>query len=209
MTEKTRIKRGRTGLLVGIAPLSMIVLAALYLLFYMPQATGISAAIAYGESASTAEAGSRQPADAGSAWTAAERRADIEALIKRAEQRSYANKMMARELLGYVRLVVVVLIFIAVAFPLTIWLLSRKRILGLSGLSPELATTLLVVEERQAKLANILKEIQGEIDYLHTMSVPDLKNLIQQAESYLKQNEADLDKAGMSRSKSETGTSQN
>jgi hypothetical protein len=85
---------------------------------------------------------------------------------------------------------------IAVAFPLTIWLLSRKRILGLSGMSSELATTLLIIEERQAKLAIILKEIQGEIDYLHTMSVPDLKNLIQQAENYLKQNETDLENAG-------------
>ena len=79
--------------------------------------------------------------------------------------------------------------------------MSRKRILGLSGLSTEVAATLLVIEERQAKLANILKEIQGEIDYLHTMSVPDLKNLIQQAESYLKQNEEDLEKAGSRKSK--------
>ena len=91
---------------------------------------------------------------------------------------------------------VIALIVIAVGFPVIIWLLSRKRILGLSGLSTEVAATLLVIEERQAKLANILKEIQGEIDYLHTMSVPDLKNLIQQAESYLKQNEEDLEKTG-------------
>lgn len=120
-----------------------------------------------------------------------------------AEVRSYQNKMMARELIGYVKIVVVVLIIIAVVFPLTIWLMSRRRILGLSGLSAEVATTLLAVEERQAKLANILKEIQGEIDYLHTMSVPDLKNLIQQAEKYLKQNEQDLDKAGFRKSGSE------
>ena len=74
--------------------------------------------------------------------------------------------------------------------------MSRKRILGLSGLSDELAGTLLTVEERQAKLASILKEIQGEVDYLHTMSVPDLKGLIAQAERYLELNEHDLENAG-------------
>jgi hypothetical protein len=122
--------------------------------------------------------------------------------IERTEERSYFTKMLGGELLKYVRLMVIALIVIAIAFPVTIWMLSRRRILGLSGLSTEVAATLLVVEERQAKLANILKEIQGEIDYLHTMSVPDLKNLIQQAESYLKQNEQDLEKTGTHKNKS-------
>ncbi len=113
---------------------------------------------------------------------------------EKSEERSYVNKMLGAQLIAYVRLMVIALIMIAIAFPVTIWMLSRKRILGLSGLSTEVAATLLVVEERQAKLTNILKEIQGEIDYLHTMSVPDLKNLIRQAENYLKQNEQDLAK---------------
>jgi hypothetical protein len=117
----------------------------------------------------------------------------------KAEDRTYFIKMMGGRLVGYVQVAVVALVIIAVAFPLAIWLISRKRILGLSGLSSEVVATLLVIEERQAKLANILKEIQGEIDYLHTMSVPDLKNLIQQAENYLKQNEIDLEKAGSKR----------
>jgi len=120
---------------------------------------------------------------------------------EKAEERSYFNKMLGAELIKYLRLMVIALIVIAVGFPVIIWLLSRKRILGLSGLSTEVAATLLVIEERQAKLANILKEIQGEIDYLHTMSVPDLKNLIQQAESYLKQNEEDLEKTGSRKGK--------
>ena len=94
---------------------------------------------------------------------------------EKAEDRSYYTKMLARELVGYVRITVGVLIAIAIIFPLTIWLISKKRLLGLSGLSQEVAATLLVVEERQAKLATILKEIQGEIDYLHSMSVPDLR----------------------------------
>lgn len=115
---------------------------------------------------------------------------------KRADSRSYENKMMSRELIRYVKIMVVVLVLIAVGFPLTVWLMSRRRILGLSELSSEVAATLVVVEERQAKLANVLKDIQNEIDYLHTMSVPDLKNLIQQAENYLKQNEKDLERTG-------------
>jgi hypothetical protein len=122
--------------------------------------------------------------------------------LKDAESRTKFIKDLGTDLISYVRLMVIALIVIAVAFPVTIWMLSRRRILGLSGLSTEVAATLLVVEERQAKLANILKEIQGEIDYLHTMSVPDLKNLIQQAESYLKQNEQDLEKTGSRKNKS-------
>ncbi len=90
----------------------------------------------------------------------------------------------------------VALLAIALVFPFTVWLMSRKRILGLSGLSDELAATLLTVEERQPKLADILKEIQGEVDYLHTVSAPELKALIAQAEKYLEQNERDLEKAG-------------
>jgi len=118
---------------------------------------------------------------------------------EKAEQRSFTNKMMAAELIRYVKLMILVLVAIAVGFPLSLWLLSRKRLVGLSGLSDEVTATLLMVEERQAKLTNILKEIQGEVDYLHSMSVPDLKNLIQQAETYLKQNEADLDKTSSKR----------
>lgn len=118
---------------------------------------------------------------------------------ERAEIRSYQNKMMGRELVRLVRWAVVVLVVIAAGFPVIIWLLSRKRILGLSSLSSEVAATLVVVEERQAKLANILKDLQGEIDYVHSMSVPDLKKLIDQAEKYIDQNEKDLDKAGAPR----------
>jgi hypothetical protein len=115
---------------------------------------------------------------------------------EKAEGRSYYNKMISLELVHYVKIMVGILIVIAVVFPVTIWLMSRKRLLGLSGLSTEVTATLLVVEERQAKLANILKEIQEEIDYLHTMSATDLKKLIDQAEKYLKQNKQDLERAG-------------
>lgn len=130
---------------------------------------------------------------------------NIRRTVVDSEARSYENKMMARELIGYIKIMVVVLIVIAVGFPFMIWLLSRRRILGLSGLSSEVAATLVVIEERQAKLANILKDIQGEIDYIHTLSVPDLKNLIQQAEGYLKQTENDLERAGVSTKKPDAG----
>ncbi|MBI4963743.1 MAG: hypothetical protein HY913_10755 [Desulfomonile tiedjei] len=213
MTLKKLINRGRTGLLLRAASLSMMLVAALCLFPFVLDSTGNTVAFAADQTTSSpARVGQRtdeavaSPVD----LTAEQRIEEIEKTLQSIkntdgpkDDRSYDIKMMSRELIRYVRLVVVALVVIAVVFPLTIWIMSKKRILGLSGLSPELATTLLLVEERQAKLAHILKEIQGEIDYLHTMSVPDLKNLIQQAENYLKQNEADLEKTGRRGSKAE------
>ncbi len=124
---------------------------------------------------------------------------NIQETSGKAEARSYYNKLKSNELVTYMRIIAIILIVIAIGFPLTLWLLSRRRLIGLSGLSSEITATLLVVEERQAKLANILRDIQSEVDYLHTMSVPDLKNLISQAENYLKQNENDLQQTGLSR----------
>jgi hypothetical protein len=108
------------------------------------------------------------------------------------ENRGYQIKMMARELIRYVRVVVFVLVAIAIVFPFCFWLLGRR---GLDGQS-QMASTLLAVEERQAKLTNIFKDLQDEIDVLHTLSAPDLKKLIAQAEKYLEQNETDLGKTG-------------
>lgn len=122
---------------------------------------------------------------------------DLLETIVRQERRSYEIKMMSREIVRLNKYVVIVLAIIAISFPMSLWLLSRRRLIGLSGLSSEVAATLLVVEERQAKLANILKEIQGEMDYLHTMSVPDLKKLIEKAEQYIQENEQDLAKSGL------------
>jgi hypothetical protein len=85
--------------------------------------------------------------------------------------------------------------------------MSRKRILGLSKLSSEMSATLVAVEERQNKLANVLKEIQGEMDYLNSMSVPDLERLIKQAETYLAQNEQELRDAGLSGQSASKGAS--
>ncbi len=115
---------------------------------------------------------------------------------EKAEDRSYFNKLASTEVIKYLKIMIILLVFIALGFPLAIWLLNRSSFGKSSQSSQELTETLLIIEERQAKLANILKEIQGEIDYLHTMSAPDLKNLIQQAENYLKMNEKDIQKAG-------------
>jgi hypothetical protein len=115
---------------------------------------------------------------------------------EKAEDRSYFNKLVSFEVFKYLKVMVVLLILIALGFPLAIWLMTRSNSFQASARSQDLAETLLTVEERQAKLAHILKEIQGEIDYLHTMSAPDLKNLIQKAENYLKLNEQDLKQAG-------------
>jgi hypothetical protein len=118
----------------------------------------------------------------------------------RLDERSYQNKMMGRELVNNSRLMVVVLIIIAVTFPMSLWLLSRKRLIGLSGLSSEVTATLLVVEERQARLANVLRELQDELEMAHSqpasVSPSQLRKLIEQAEEYIKANEQDLAKAG-------------
>jgi hypothetical protein len=117
---------------------------------------------------------------------------EIKTTGEKSESRSFDNKMMSLELIRYVRIMVIVLVVIAVAFPVTAWVVSRKRARLQPGASSDLAETLLIIEERQSKLAGILRDLQSEIDYLHTMSAPDLKNLISQAEKYLKQNEIDL-----------------
>jgi uncharacterized protein HemX len=115
---------------------------------------------------------------------------------EKAEDRSYFNKLVSFEVFKYLKVMVALLILIALGFPLAIWLMTRSSSFQASARSQDLAETLLTIEERQAKLAHILKDIQGEIDYLQTLSAPDLKNLIQKAENYLKLNEQDLKQAG-------------
>jgi len=115
---------------------------------------------------------------------------------EKAEDRSYFNKLVGSEVFKYLKVMVALLILIALGFPLAIWLMTRSSSFQASARSQDLAETLLTIEERQAKLAHILKDIQGEIDYLQTLSAPDLKNLIQKAENYLKLNEQDLKQAG-------------
>ena len=115
---------------------------------------------------------------------------------EKAEDRSYFNKLVSFEVFRYLKVMVALLILIALGFPLAIWLMTKSSSFQSSARSQDLAETLLTIEERQAKLAHILKDIQGEIDYLQTLSAPDLKNLIQKAENYLKLNEQDLKQAG-------------
>jgi hypothetical protein len=118
---------------------------------------------------------------------------------KIAESRSLENKIMAREQKRLAIGILLVLMTIALIFPFTIWLLSRKRLLGLSGLSDEVAATILVVEERQAKLARILEEMQSELDEEYARTSPDLKNLMEQAKKFLDENKRDLERVGSGR----------
>ncbi|MBI5569819.1 MAG: hypothetical protein HY914_07740 [Desulfomonile tiedjei] len=151
---------------------------------------------------------SDRPARVGAALTVDQRLEQMDANLNKiystvhmAEVRSYQNKMMSLELIRLIRAIAVVLVVIALVFPATIWLISKKRLLGLSGLSDEVTATLLLVEERQAKLANLMKEIQSEMDYVQSLSAPDLKNLVQQAEKYLEQNRRDLESIGLTKGK--------
>jgi len=205
MKYKKHIYSVRGGFLpeASVCLLAAVLLWVLFSVILGPFPHGSALAVGPGDAPASGQIGTAQPTEnVGERKLTTEERVnqveksqrDMKWAVERAEERSLDIKLMSRELIRYVKLMVVVLIAIAVGFPLTMWLVSKKRLLGLSGLSQEVSATLLLVEERQAKLANILKEVQGEIDYLHSMSVPDLKKLIQQAESYLKQNEADLQK---------------
>ncbi|MGO9118105.1 MAG: hypothetical protein ACLQPD_10890 [Desulfomonilaceae bacterium] len=204
MTQNKSERKGRFRCArVAVLACLILVVGACGLL----QAAALAQATPVGTGESRSESGTSSPTlqpiertDPG--FTAEQRREQLENLLQsmvitggKAESRFYFIKMVTYELIAYLRWILVALIAVAAVFPFTIWLMSRKRILRLSGLSDELAANLLVVGERQAKLANILKEIQDEIDYLHTMSVPDLKDLIAQAEKYLEQNERDLERA--------------
>lgn len=121
---------------------------------------------------------------------------------KLAESRTLENKILAREQKRLAISILIVLIVIALIFPLTIWLLSRKRLLGLSGLSDEIAATILVVEERQAQLARILEDMQTEFDEEYARTSPDMKNLMEQAKKFLEENKRDLERVGSGRTSS-------
>jgi hypothetical protein len=121
---------------------------------------------------------------------------------KLAESRTLENKILAREQKRLAISILIVLIAIALIFPLTIWLLSKKRLLGLSGLSDEVAATILVVEERQAKLASILEDMQAEFDEEYARTSPDMKNLMEQAKKFLDENKRDLERVGSGRTSS-------
>lgn len=197
LQEKTPVCIPRTPTGFVVVAIFTVSLAALLAGFAIPAAEAPSSP------ETSVAATAPPPSQSAAAWPSEERIKSVEQTLdsmnrtlQKAEERSYDNKIYARELISYVKLVVLVLLAIAMVFPLTLWWLSRRRLIGLSGLSQEVAATLLVVEERQAKLATVLKQLQEEIDYMHTLSVPDLKNLIQQAENYLKQSQADIEKAG-------------
>ncbi|MFH0824618.1 MAG: hypothetical protein V2B18_17830 [Pseudomonadota bacterium] len=125
--------------------------------------------------------------------------AQIKTTGERAESRTYHIKQVGSEVIRLVEMAVIVLVVIAAAFPIAIWLLSRKTKGTLQGLSPEMEQTLTEVEERQARLVRVLKELQNEIDYVHSMSVPELNDLVKRAEEDLQLNEKDLTNVGLAK----------
>lgn len=196
-TLKPALRNKRSmGLLAGLACLALLVTVTIYQIIVSAPISALAA-----EEASSISGKAGTSASALSNEQMENRLNKIEQTLysikvtgEKAEDRSYFNKMISVEVIRYLRLMVIMLVVIAIVFPLAIWILGRKRMLNFSGSSVELAETLVQVEERQAKLAHILKEIQSEVDYLHTMSTPDLQNLIKQAENYLKLSQQELDK---------------
>ena len=196
-TLKPALRNKRSmGLLAGLACLALLVTVTIYQIVVSAPILALAA-----EEASSISGKAGTSASALSNEQMENRLNKIEQTLysikvtgEKDEDRSYFNKMISVEVIRYLRLMVIMLVVIAIVFPLAIWILGRKRMLNFSGSSVELAETLVQVEERQAKLAHILKEIQSEVDYLHTMSTPDLQNLIKQAENYLKLSQQELDK---------------
>ncbi len=113
---------------------------------------------------------------------------------ERADERTRIIKIMTRELIDLMKFVVIILLVIALGFPLGIWWLGRKRLLDFSGRSSGLASALVEVEERQAKLLGIFKDLQDEMEFLNVASAPDLKGLVERAKLYIENNEGDLNR---------------
>ena len=129
---------------------------------------------------------------------AADRFGPMEKLLKaiertsyKAERRSYENKMMARELIGNVRAIIIVLAITAISFPVSLWIVGT-RLLRALGLSTDMAETIIAIEERQAKLSQTLKELQQELELLDFGSVPTVKKLVDSAQEYVDDADRDL-----------------
>lgn len=206
-----RINTSRIERSVGIAAVLIVILAVVTFVsqeavpsdlglgetMLLAQAAGQNAPAGQAESQTAGEA----PSDVVNADEAAKK---LQKLVVQAEIRTYEIKMMARQLIRLTQWVIGILGVIAIVSMVSLWI-GRQRAIPRSDLSAEITSTLVAVEERQAKLTNILKEIQQEIDYVHSMSVPDLKKLIEQAERYIEQNEKDLGRTAAARKEAGKG----
>jgi predicted PurR-regulated permease PerM len=113
--------------------------------------------------------------------------------LKRAESRSFTNKLQGRTAVRLLVAVVITLGFIAIGFPgLFIWYNSR-RLKRMSAMSSDIASTLVLVQERQAKLGDTLRELQDELDYIPVSSAPDFAKLLKEAEQSLNDASRKLD----------------
>jgi hypothetical protein len=117
---------------------------------------------------------------------------DIQVTGDKTESRIYFVKETGYQIISLVKIAVAVLILIAAGIPLVIWVFTRRGLLDFSGHSSKVSDALVEVEERQAKLAGIFKDLQDEIEILNASSAPDLKRLVERAKQYIEQNEKDL-----------------
>ncbi len=204
MTQSRSERKGRRccGRVVELACLILVVSSCGLLQAATPaQATPVGTGESRSESGTTSP--TRQPIErADPGFTTAQRTEQPEKILQsttmtedKAEHPSPSVRLLTAEVITYLRWIMVALIAIIVSFPVTVWLMSRKRMLALSGLSEELAATLLMVEKRQSKRSNILREIQDEGCDLQTMSRPELKAFVAEAKKYLEQNEPDVEES--------------
>jgi len=113
--------------------------------------------------------------------------------LRRAESRSFTNKLQGRTAVRLLVAVVITLGFIAIGFPaLFIWYNSR-RLKRMSAMSSDIASTLVLVQERQVKLGDTLRELQDELDYIPVSSAPDFAKLLKEAEQSLNDASRKLD----------------
>jgi hypothetical protein len=117
---------------------------------------------------------------------------DIQVTGQKAESRTYFVKETGYQIINLIRIAVGILILIAAGVPLVIWIFTRRGLLDFSGHSSRMSDALVEVEERQAKLVSIFKDLQDEIEILNASSAPDLKRLVERASQYIEQNEKDL-----------------
>ncbi|GEM_PF-1992976 len=119
--------------------------------------------------------------------------AEMEDGLWRAETRTSTNKRQGKTAVQLLVAVVLTLALIAVGFPgLFIWYNSR-RLKRMTAISSEIAGTLVLVQERQARLGDTLREMQDELDYIPVSSAPDFAKLLKEAEQSLNEASRKLD----------------
>ena len=120
---------------------------------------------------------------------------DILYLIKditgKTERRSLENKIMVRESIRNVRAIMIILIVAVILLPVSL-LIVGTRLLRIFTQSKTVSDTLLLLEQRQTKLAETLRELEQELEMLEYGSVPAVKGLLETANEHIGEAERDL-----------------